>query len=270
MDVSYWEGWDPEQRRTIGRLPMAVAHERDSAGEQYTVLVETSDVPRALIDIAWSHYYCAVWVLDEQLRRTEKYEFRRLDPKRLFLQNVTKWEYANAEQPEFDSRAGTQTIEAQPDGMVRAGAAPHGEGGGSTEIIQQVPAEQLWGPAPDFGDWRDLVAGDPQSTQPPDLVVRPDPDEPDATLPADQRPWRPPEPLRPSRPELTFHPGTRYDIPDAGRATVEVVAAGTLHMPTGRPLSLTRVGCKPPPNRTKRMPPSPRRWSRATTPWTYR
>jgi hypothetical protein len=232
--VSYWEGWDAAARRTVGRLTTSAARTRDAAGEQYTILMEVAGAPWMFIDIAWNHYYCAAWALDAELRRAAQYQFRRLDDDRLFLTKIAKWRYANAAQPEFDARAGTEIVEIEADGLRRVSIAPTGQGGDLTQTTEQVPAERYRHPVPPFGDWRGVLAGDLESVRSATLTERPDPDVPGEPLPADQRPWRPPRPLRPSRPELMFRPGTSYDIPQIGRATVEVVEVGTLHLPTGR------------------------------------
>ncbi|HZB32638.1 MAG TPA: DUF4241 domain-containing protein [Streptosporangiaceae bacterium] len=232
--VSYWEGWDAGDRRATGRLTKAAARRRDAAGEQYTVLVESRNVPRMLIDVAWNHHYCAVWELDEVLRRKAKYVYRRLADDQIFLTKTIEWTYGAEKQPEFHPHAGTRMVEAETDGRTRIGVAPEGEGGNLGETMQMVPADGLWRPVPAFGDWRELFTGNLETLRSAILLDRPDPVAPGAALPVEQRPWRPPRPLRPSRPDLMFGPGTAYDIPRFGRATVEVIDAGRLRMPTGR------------------------------------
>jgi hypothetical protein len=101
-------------------------------------------------------------------------------------------------------------------------------------MTQMVPAEGLWRPVPAFGDWRELFTGDLEALRAAVLIERPDPDVAGAVLPVEWRPWRPPRPLRPTRPDLMFEPGMAYDIPRFGRATVKVIDAGRLRMPTGR------------------------------------
>jgi hypothetical protein len=232
--VSYWEGWDAGGRRAIGRLTKAAARRRDAAGDQYTVLLEISGVPRMLIDVAWDHHYCAVWEFDEVLRRRAMYVYRRLADDQIFLTKTVDWRYAGAAQPEFDAHAGTQTVEAETDGLTRIRVAPEGDGGGLSEMTQTVPAEGLWRPVPVFGDWRGLFTGDLETLRSAALIDGPEPDAPGEALPVERRPWRPPRPLRPSRPDLMFEAGTSYDIPRLGRATIEVIDAGPLRMPTGR------------------------------------
>jgi hypothetical protein len=85
---------------------------------------------------------------------------------------------------------------------------------------EQVPLEQLWRPAPRFGDWAPLAAAiDPEMPWPMVLTERPDPDDDPGGRggrAGDQRPWRPPMPLRPSRLELLFRAGTRYALEPGG------------------------------------------------------
>jgi hypothetical protein len=232
--VSYWEGWNAASRGMSGRLTKATARQRDAAGEQYTVLIELSDVPRVVIDVAWNYHYCALWELDEVLRRRAKYVYRRLTDDQVFLSRTAEWLYTDTAQPEFDAHAGTRTVETETNGLTRVSVAPEGDGGGRSEMMQTEPVEQYWRPVPALGDWRELFTGNLERLRSAALIERPDPDAPGDALPVEQRPWHPPQPLRPARPDLLFEPGTSYDIERFGPATVEVVAAGRLRMPTGR------------------------------------
>jgi Protein of unknown function (DUF4241) len=238
LDVTYCEGWDAQQQVLVGPLTVRVARDRDAAGEQYAVLIGPAERPRLLLEVAWRHLYCAVWVFDSLLRRTRKADFRRLEAERLFLNETREWRYATSQQREFDEAAPTGTYRFSTQGQAEKRLRPAGEGGGLRVSWEQMPVEQLWRPAPQFGDWELLAAAvAPELPWPMVLTERPDPDG-DAGgrgwRAGDQRPWRPPLPLRPSRLELLFRAGTRYELEPGGPVVVEVRQAGRLRMPSGR------------------------------------
>jgi Protein of unknown function (DUF4241) len=238
LDLTYCEGWDAQRQVPVGPLPVRVARERDAAGEQYAVLIGPAERPRLLIEVAWRHHYCAIWVFDPLLRRTRKAELRRLEEERLFLNETREWRYTTAQQREFDQAAWTGSYRFSTQGQAEKQLQPAGERGGLRVTWEQVPLEQLWRPAPRFGDWAPLAAAiDPEMPWPMVLTERPDPDDDPGGRggrAGDQRPWRPPMPLRPSQLELLFRAGTRYALEPGGPVVVEVREAGRLRMPSGR------------------------------------
>lgn len=130
LDVTYCEGWDPTSRAVVSVLPVAVARDRDRAGEQYAVLLGDSQRPYALIEVAWRHFYAGVWFFDEVLRRAAKHEFRRLGDDRLFLLETVERRYQEEGQAEFDPAAWKRGCRYHPDGGFEASLAPAGDGGG--------------------------------------------------------------------------------------------------------------------------------------------
>ncbi|MET9226539.1 hypothetical protein [Lentzea sp. NPDC003310] len=66
LTVVHCEGWDPARRAIAGRLPVAVAQERDRAGEQYAFcLVDGSGRVVRVGEIAWSAGFARLWFLDD-------------------------------------------------------------------------------------------------------------------------------------------------------------------------------------------------------------
>lgn len=243
LEVTYCEGWDARWGVLVGPLPVRVARQRDSVGEQYGVLLGPVARPRLLVEVSWRHHYCAVWLFDELLRRTLKFEFRRLAEERMFLNQTCEWRYATAEQREFDDAAWTRTCRFSTDGQGEEQLRPAGERGSLHVRWQQVPVEQLWHPVPSFGDWALLAGVDPDVSPSLLLIERPDPnggtDTPGGAAvatgrPGEQRPWRPPVPLQPSRLDAVFRSGTRYAMATGDPVVVEVRRAGLLHLPSGR------------------------------------
>jgi hypothetical protein len=213
VDVTYCEGWDPSLRAVVGVLPVAVARDRDRAGEQYAVLLGDPQRPYALIEVAWRQGYAGVWFFDQALRRAVKHEFRRLSEDRLFLLETVERRYEREGQAEFDPVAWRRTRRYDPDGDFRERLEPAGEGGGLTGTGGRVPVEMLWEPVPRFGAWASLARRDRDR---PAVLTLIQPADADAGmrgrtpgLPPAQRPWRPPRPLAPSNLDALFRTGTR-------------------------------------------------------------
>src|SRR5262249_31215675 len=82
----------------------AKAAERDRAGEQYAVVLAVSGRPIAIIEVAWADVYCAVWFLDDQLRRAFQVDCRRLAEGCLFVKGGREWMYTEPGQAEFDEQ----------------------------------------------------------------------------------------------------------------------------------------------------------------------
>lgn len=235
MQVSYCEGWDSGKRQALGSLSSVRAEERDRVGEQYTVVLSFGERPMAMIDVAWADYYCAVWLFDEQLRRIFQTEFRRLAKDRVFMTHSRWWTYADDTQAEFDEQAVTRTAQLSLDGRLEIETRP-GPRGGVQVTVQQVSPQTYWCEVPVFGDWRlfaEFLPGLGHEVAP-NLTFSDTPVTHGEGLPADQRPWRPPRPLRPAQLDRMFQEGTRYRLGQGAEVVVETQQAGPLRLTSGR------------------------------------
>lgn len=248
IDVTYGEDWDAASRTVLGPLSRESAASRDTAGEQYAVVLREPERPQpiAVLNIARAHDYVGVWAYDDQGRRIREFDLRRLEPDRLFCRHIAQWRYGTEDMKEFADDAGRVLIDLYPDGKGRKVSAPKGIGGGSMHTLADVPEEQRWTPTSAFGDWGWAVALATGGLVP-DVALRDAPEEtPHQDGPAEDREngratapgWRPPSPLRPRHLDEMFTPGTRFSPPDdhaTGPYTVErVIDAGSLRLPTGR------------------------------------
>lgn len=222
LTVVHCEGWDPARREIVGRLPIAVAHERDRTGEQYAFCVVEPGSGRVVRvgEIAWAAGFARLWFLDEQLRRTGMIEYRVLD-NGLFRRHTRDWTYTDPDQAEFDEGAAFLENRYRPDGTSTRIVEPQGKRGPSTHF--QSEEDPLYRELPRFPDWASF-AELPDGTT---LVV-----EDPAPEPASP-PWRPAGPLTAAGIDAAFTPGRRWTLTDRTIVT-DVVDAGTVRMPSGR------------------------------------
>jgi hypothetical protein len=247
LAVSYWEGWDPRARAAVGPLSLAVAAERDRAGQQYAVLLAAAGRPAALIEVAWGEIYCGVHFFDPQLRRVFTFDCRLLAERRLFMLASKQWRYADAAQPEFDENASRREFQVSPDGQARGEiyGAPGEPSGGYTP---DPPASgSYWLDVPRFGGWGPLIRAFSDALAALDLevtdaVILDDCSDPGGEgLPDGPKPFHPPRPLQPEHLDLLFTAGARiiFDTGDnpfgiGDTVIVELRPAGVLRMPSGQ------------------------------------
>ena len=223
VELVYCEGWDPAVASAVRRLPEATARERDTTGEQYAFVV-AGDRPLALVEVCWAAGHASAWRFDEHGRRDLRLELRRWPDGRLRLRAARQWGYGPAT-PEFHGD--------EPGWRTSYWSATYDRDGKAHESSANWtgPAPQLatsWD-VPGFGEWSPVIGellGAPVTTRP---AADPDP----VADPPMVAPWRPPVPLRPRHLDETFEPGTLFLL-DGGEVTVELMAGGTLALPSGR------------------------------------
>ncbi len=224
LRVVYCEGWDPDRRVISGRLPVAVARERDRAGEQYAFCLIHDDRVVTAAEIAWAAGFARWWFLDDVGRRRRMAEYRVLDG-RLFLLRSREWTYSGAGQAEFADDCGFVEASNSPDGRSRRVAEPDGKRGGSRHEWHEVDPAGFFRDVPEFSDWAAISEAGAAE------LVEEDPVEQESAEP----PWRPSAAMRPEGIEAAFRPGLRWRLPHGGdTVVVEVVDGGTVRMPSGR------------------------------------
>ncbi|MFE3457006.1 DUF4241 domain-containing protein [Nocardiopsis aegyptia] len=232
--VLYCEGWDPESGGPVGVLDTATASARDEAGAQYAVLArDAAGAPLVLLEIAWAHGHCGVWLFDAEGGRRTHHRYTRAEGGGLALSHSRHWA-APAE-----AASGRVPLVRSVEVLGGNWSVYRDEfaGGGHTsshQWLEEDLAAITAMAAPGFGRWEALVALHPRLSGV-DVDLRAADVEPDRDpVPA---PWAPPGPLAPLGVDGLFRPGRRYrDARDHGPATVEVHDAGTIVLPTGRVL----------------------------------
>ncbi|MGP4111510.1 DUF4241 domain-containing protein [Streptomyces sp. 4N509B] len=245
LEVAYGEAWDPVARAVVGPLCRDTARARDTAGEQYAVVLREPGRPQpeAVLHVAGAQGFLGVWHYDAYGRRTREGDLRRLEPDRLFLRHVSEWDYPTPETEEFGEEAGRTTTELEPGGGGHQRLEPEGPHGPRTDVPARIPEHERWWPVPEFGAWAGLLGatrpGGPREALRLTLHDVPDPD------PADRAPagggvapgWAPPCVTPPRGLEALFTPGSTFPddtAPGSVRTVAPPLAAGDLHLPTGR------------------------------------
>lgn len=227
-EVVYCEGWDSESRSIVHPLPEATARARDTAGEQYAVVLKANDRPLVLIQVCWDADYAGVWLFDDVGRRDHQLDLRRIPTAdgagMLFLRAVEQWWYSSPEEPEFDESAASHSSEYNLDGERFDSSM-------RWEDREALDLRKTSGPVPAFGDWVTLAHLDEILDAPVSLRVQPDP--PEGPAPA-VLPWHPPRPAQPPRLGEFFVAGTVFELPGDKQATVDVLDGGLLWLPSGR------------------------------------
>jgi hypothetical protein len=117
------------------------------------VVLGDRERPDALIEVNWSLDYLGTWFLDDKLRRNLNYSFARVDPKTLFLEQITLWEYPEDAVRDLDTATLVTTLSYNQDGVVHESIDD--SVAGTEEVISRsdVPLDINWEQVPEFGDW---------------------------------------------------------------------------------------------------------------------
>ncbi|MCP2242818.1 DUF4241 domain-containing protein [Lentzea aerocolonigenes] len=224
LAVVHCEGWDPAERRIVGRLPVAVAQQRDRAGEQYAFCLVEPESRRVVRvgEIAWAAGFARLSFVDALGRRERVVEYRVLDH-RLFRLNSRQWTYDTPDQAEFDDSAAYSSKSHRPDGRSEYATKVTGDRGGMFYHQPAVDVAELFSEVPRLPDWATFAEVPPGVA-----LVLEDPAEEFA-----EPPWRPATPLAADGIETAFVPGRRWKLNDR-TVTTDVVQAGTARLPSGQ------------------------------------
>lgn len=234
-EIAYGAGWDPEIQILVGPLPEAEARRRDAAGEQYSLVAYADERPARVVDIDWSHDYCAVWRLDTERRRHRRLSYRRLDRDWLTLVGIDWWRFRPG-QVEGDAEVPHEheTLDTR-QGVVWIRYSNGSSGSSGTRGRHLEPGESWSRPVPAFGDWASVLDSEEALAAGSFTVREPDPR---GVVPGFPPPWRAPGPMPPTRLDSILTPGLRYHLEDDYGDGIDLVThvedGPLLRMPTGR------------------------------------
>ena len=152
--VAYCERWNSFDRRPGRVISESKARKLDSQGNPYMVALGVGDKVRTLVSVHWSLSSLGVWFLDEAGRRNLKYSFSRVDPKKLFMDEVTGWEYPDAVEGELSSASKVTIVRHQQDGLVQETVSDsNAQVDDTITSYSDVPLDFNWESVPEFGNW---------------------------------------------------------------------------------------------------------------------
>ncbi|GAB7045947.1 hypothetical protein [Catenuloplanes indicus] len=151
--VAYCRRWNFKKNKPIDPMTAEQAAARDRTGELYSVtLSDTAEdiIPEAVIERENGH--ARVWFFDEVGRQSLSYSFRPHGD-RLFLHNITSWEYPDDEARGLSSSIKIDNFEYQETGVVSRTTTDKAAGERLLDERTDVDVTHHWEPAPTFGDW---------------------------------------------------------------------------------------------------------------------
>ncbi|MEV0646641.1 DUF4241 domain-containing protein [Phytomonospora sp. NPDC050363] len=234
MDVTlrYCDGLDWHDATPVGWLTEEDAAAADWEGRPYSVVASRGDLPVAVLDIAWQHYYLAVSLADELGRRVSRTVYRRLRGEEMFPVADTDWRF-EPDQSQGDPDVWVESLIRRIDGRTRRETRRRGRRGGSGVSAGRADVSGLWRELPEFGEWSGLLGFAVEEVP----VV--EPADGSRTLGEEFRPWRPPSPLAAPYLNALMSPGATVTWMDEARP-VRWEPVGELDMPSGR-----LVACDP-------------------------
>jgi hypothetical protein len=161
--VTYCSSWNWRRHRPGIPLTEAEARARDAAGEDYIAVVPPSGVGPGgrhpvLVSVVPQNACIAVTFFDDPGRRAVKYYFFRSGEDRLFLRDVSLWEYPG-DDPRLRLNESTkhEQIAFREDGYVKRVVVDKVERYKETTEHSDVSVAGNWEPVPEFGDYRSIA-----------------------------------------------------------------------------------------------------------------
>lgn len=144
----------------IDVISKAAAKKRDVAGKPYLAVLGEATRPDALVEVNWSQEYLGIWFLDEKLRRNASYAFRKIDDVRLFLEQITLYEYPERAEDDLYTAEKVTIFAYEEDGVAHEIISDAKAGTEETISRSNVPLNINWEPVPEFGDWESISRWD--------------------------------------------------------------------------------------------------------------
>lgn len=159
MQITYCEAWSDQLRSPTNVMGEPQARERDRRGEPYCVVLGNTASPEAILEVAWENAYLGVSFIDEEGRIHTKYIFRKMENGKLFLRDVTVWNYPEGAQFEFEADH-IESVEFRPDGYASRTVDDSASDQIEKTEYTDVPVETNWEPVPEFGHWESVARYD--------------------------------------------------------------------------------------------------------------
>lgn len=157
MQATYCRRWNLVRNRPMDPIGAEEARQLDAERDHYTVVLDEGGTPRVYIEVNWGEEYLAVFFLDGVRRPQLAYSFTRVDDERLFLDEVTRWEYPDEQARAMSGAQLIDTVRYQRDGTAQREVRDDVAQEVRRQQFADLPLDVNWEPVPRFGDW-DRVA----------------------------------------------------------------------------------------------------------------
>jgi hypothetical protein len=155
-DVEYCHTWNRRRMRPGVPLTPAEARARHDAGEQYVAVLHGP--PPVLVTVDGANATVSVTFYDTLDRQTLKYWFRGHADGRMFLRDVTIWEYPGTERGVSLGQASKiEELTFHEDGYVLRLIRDRTDRTKTTHEHRDVPVIPNWEPTPEFGAYESIA-----------------------------------------------------------------------------------------------------------------
>jgi hypothetical protein len=154
-EVEYCQTWNWRQHRPGVSLSEADARALDAQGEQFiAVLRPVGERQPVLVTVSWQTDCITATFFDDHARMNLKYWFFKVDDSRMFLRDVSVYDYPNDE-PRLRQGAATrlEQLQYREDGYAHRTLINKTEQYKDTSEFRDVPVQKNWEPVPAFGDY---------------------------------------------------------------------------------------------------------------------
>jgi hypothetical protein len=146
MTITYAEKWLTADKKPFNPMDAAAARKRHEARKPYTALIGGEGRPSCTVEV--SRDWVSVRFLDDHLRQYLQYDFKVVDPNRLFLKGAIHME--------FDGNTGNTTLKKifnfHDDGSLDIEEIDR-KTGQRREFAMSTDVSQNWDDYPAFGDY---------------------------------------------------------------------------------------------------------------------
>ena len=91
MEIAYCERWWLARKSAVGPMSEESARKRHESRKPYVALLGGAQQPHFVVDLAGE--WVSVYFLDTRLRKYLSYQFKEVQPTRLFLKGAVYWDF---------------------------------------------------------------------------------------------------------------------------------------------------------------------------------
>lgn len=154
-EVHYYRRWGFRGGKGVDPYTVEQARQIDAEGEPIAVVLGPLDAPDAVLEITRSEDFARVFFVDKYGRRQASYTFLQVDADRMFLEEVTVWDYPDV--PDSDEPNSIESTVIAQDGTSVETTEDFVAGEIITRQYRDIPLTDYWEPVPAFGEWDSIA-----------------------------------------------------------------------------------------------------------------